>query len=116
MLLLSTLQDKSSNLYTSPSLLVHDTVLPCGWWEQTKAYERQRLIPFTDARRIIAVPLGEELFEWIIVILYIEKGGHMFIVAVLVAVLIIAVLAGADLLVAEFNSDELSNMGVERKS
>jgi hypothetical protein len=40
----------------------------------------------------------------------------MFIVAILVAVLIIAVLAGADLLVAEFNSDELSNMGVERKS
>jgi hypothetical protein len=39
----------------------------------------------------------------------------MFIVAVLVGILIVALLAGADLFVAEVNPDELSNMGIERK-
>jgi hypothetical protein len=39
----------------------------------------------------------------------------MFIVAVLVGVLIVALLAGADLFVAQFNADELSNMGIEKE-
>ncbi|MGE5249929.1 MAG: hypothetical protein ACM3QS_06895 [Bacteroidota bacterium] len=39
----------------------------------------------------------------------------MFIVMILVGVLVIALLSGADLFVAELNSDELSSMGVERK-
>jgi hypothetical protein len=40
----------------------------------------------------------------------------MLVVAVLISVLIIALLAGADLFVAEFNAEELSSMGIERKS
>ncbi|GAB4446167.1 MAG: hypothetical protein OHK0041_04670 [Anaerolineales bacterium] len=40
----------------------------------------------------------------------------MFVVAVAVCLLVFAVIAGADLLVSNFNSDELSNMGVERES
>jgi hypothetical protein len=39
----------------------------------------------------------------------------MFVVAVVICLLVFAVIAGADLLVAHLNSDELSNMGVERK-
>ncbi len=40
----------------------------------------------------------------------------MFIVAVSIILLLLLVLAGADVLVENINSDELSNMGVERKS
>jgi hypothetical protein len=40
----------------------------------------------------------------------------MFIVAVSIILLLLLILAGADLLVENINSDELSNMGVERKS
>ncbi len=40
----------------------------------------------------------------------------MFIVVVVFLLLLFLTLAGADLLVENINSDELSNMGVERKS
>ncbi len=40
----------------------------------------------------------------------------MFIVAGIVSLLLLLVLSGADLLVSDISSDELSNMGVERKS
>jgi hypothetical protein len=40
----------------------------------------------------------------------------MFILIVLVCLLLFLALAGADLLVSNINSDELSNMGVEEKS
>jgi hypothetical protein len=40
----------------------------------------------------------------------------MFIVAVSISLLLLLILAGADLLVENINSDELSNMGVEKKS
>ena len=40
----------------------------------------------------------------------------MFVIAVSILLLLFVVLAGADLLVSDLNSDELSNMGVERKS
>jgi hypothetical protein len=39
----------------------------------------------------------------------------MFAVAVAIFLLVFVVIAGADLLVSDINSDELSNMGVERK-
>ncbi len=39
----------------------------------------------------------------------------MFIVVVLILLLVFLTLAGADLLVENINSDELSNMGVEKK-
>jgi hypothetical protein len=39
----------------------------------------------------------------------------MFIVVVSICVLLFLVLAGADLLVSNINSDELNNMGVEKK-
>jgi len=38
----------------------------------------------------------------------------LFVLAVVV-VLLLLVLAGADLVVAQYNSDELSNMGVQKK-
>lgn len=40
----------------------------------------------------------------------------MLIVVVLICLLLFLVLAGADLLVSNINSDELSNMGIEKKS
>jgi hypothetical protein len=40
----------------------------------------------------------------------------MFVIVVLVCLLLFLALAGADLLVSNLNSDELSNMGVEEKS
>ncbi len=40
----------------------------------------------------------------------------MFAVVVVICLLVFAVIAGANLLVADINSEELSNMGVERKS
>ena len=40
----------------------------------------------------------------------------MFVVVVIIVLLLFLVLAGADLLVSNINSDELSNMGVEKKS
>ena len=40
----------------------------------------------------------------------------MFVVVVTFCVLLFLALAGADLLVSNINSDELNNMGVEKKS
>jgi hypothetical protein len=40
----------------------------------------------------------------------------MFVLAVIICLLLFLALASADLLVSNINSDELSNMGVERKS
>ncbi|HJS18518.1 MAG TPA: hypothetical protein VJ785_07205 [Anaerolineales bacterium] len=40
----------------------------------------------------------------------------MFAIIVLILLLLFVVLAGADLLVSNINTDELSNMGVEKKS
>jgi len=39
----------------------------------------------------------------------------MFILAVSISLLLLLLLSGADLLVENINSDELSSMGVERK-
>ena len=40
----------------------------------------------------------------------------MFAIAISVVMIVFVALAGADLLVSNINSDELSNMGVEKKS
>jgi hypothetical protein len=40
----------------------------------------------------------------------------MFVAAVIVCLLLFVALASADLLVSNINSDELSNMGIEKKS
>jgi hypothetical protein len=40
----------------------------------------------------------------------------MFVVAVLICLLLFVALASADVLISNINSDELSNMGVEKKS
>jgi len=40
----------------------------------------------------------------------------MFVAAVVICLFVFALIAGADLLVSSLNSDELSNMGVEKKS
>ena len=40
----------------------------------------------------------------------------MFIVAGILVMLLLFALSGADMLVSDISSDELSNMGVERKS
>lgn len=39
----------------------------------------------------------------------------MYVIVVLILLLVFLALAGADLLVSNINSDELSNMGVEKK-
>ena len=44
-----------------------------------------------------------------------RKEYPMFVVAVIICLLVFVALAGADLLVSNINSDELSNMGVEKK-
>jgi len=45
-----------------------------------------------------------------------RKEDNMFIIIASVLLLVFVALAGADLLVSNINSDELSNMGVEEKS
>jgi hypothetical protein len=40
----------------------------------------------------------------------------MLVIAASIILLLFLALAGADLLISNINSDELSNMGVERKS
>lgn len=40
----------------------------------------------------------------------------MFVIAVLFCLLLFVALASADVLISNINSDELSNMGVEKKS
>ena len=45
-----------------------------------------------------------------------RKEWTMFAIIVSVLLLVFLALAGADLLVENINSDELSNMGVEKKS
>jgi len=40
----------------------------------------------------------------------------MFVVAVSICLLVFVALAGANLLISDINSDELSNMGIEKKS
>ena len=39
----------------------------------------------------------------------------MFVVAVLLCLLVFALLFGESVLIADMNSDELSNMGIEKK-
>lgn len=45
-----------------------------------------------------------------------RKETPMFIIAVVICLLLFLVLASADLFVSNINSDELSNMGIEKKS
>jgi hypothetical protein len=40
----------------------------------------------------------------------------MFVIIISVLLLVFLALAGADLLISNINSDELSNMGVEKKT
>jgi len=40
----------------------------------------------------------------------------MFVLAVLVCLLVFVALAGANLLISNINPDELSNMGIEKKT
>ena len=40
----------------------------------------------------------------------------MFVIIISVLLLVFLALAGADLLISNLNSDELSNMGVEKKT
>ena len=47
--------------------------------------------------------------------MYRERRKPMFAVAVSICLLVFAVLAGANLLISNINSDELSNMGIEKK-
>ncbi len=50
------------------------------------------------------------------VILIVEKGARMYIVIGVICLLLLLALSGADMLVSDISSDELSSMGVERKS
>ena len=48
--------------------------------------------------------------------MYRERSKTMFVLAVSICVLLFVALAGANLLISDINSDELSNMGIEKKS
>ncbi len=50
------------------------------------------------------------------VILIVKKGVAMFAAIGVICLLLLLALSGADMLVSGISSDELSNMGVERKS
>ena len=45
-----------------------------------------------------------------------RKEDTVFVIVISICLLVFLALAGADLLVSNINSDELSNMGVEKKS
>jgi hypothetical protein len=46
-----------------------------------------------------------------------KKGAWpMFVLAVSICLLVFVALAGANLLISDINSDELSNMGIEKRS
>lgn len=66
----------------------------------------------------LTVLLGEQLSRKIVVNIHRNKRKEkpMFVVAVVICLLVFALIAGADLLISNINSDELSNMGVEKKS
>jgi preprotein translocase subunit SecE len=55
-------------------------------------------------------------YEVVIVSVKRRKEWKMFAIIVSVLLLLFVALAGADLLVSNINSDELNNMGVEKKS
>ena len=48
------------------------------------------------------------------VIVFIKKGVAMFAVAAVISVLLLA-LAGSDVFVSQYNSEELSNMGIQEE-
>jgi hypothetical protein len=49
-----------------------------------------------------------------LVIVVIKKGVAMFAVAAVISILLLA-LAGSDVFVSQYNSEELNNMGVQEK-
>jgi Tfp pilus assembly protein PilN len=51
----------------------------------------------------------------IVIIFNKRKELQMFFILAVVVVLLLLVLAGVDLFVAQYNSDELSNMGVQER-
>ena len=57
---------------------------------------------------------GIYLFAPEVVILFIKKGVVMFAVAAVISFLLFA-LAGSEVFVSSYNSEELSNMGVQEK-
>lgn len=54
------------------------------------------------------------LFSPKIVLFCIEKGVFVFAIAAVISILLLA-LAGLDVFVSSYNSDELNNMGVQEK-
>jgi Tfp pilus assembly protein PilN len=57
-----------------------------------------------------------QLFTPSVVIIFNKrKELQMFFILAVVVLLLLLVLAGADLFVAQYNSDELSNMGVQEQ-
>jgi hypothetical protein len=47
---------------------------------------------------------------------HMRKESPMYVIAVSICLLLFAVIFGANMLIANINSDELSNMGIEKKS
>ena len=68
---------------------------------------------------VVLVGAGQELSRKIVVNIGTDiyrKENPMFVVAIVICLLVFALIAGADLLISNINADDLSNMGVERKS
>ena len=83
-------------------------------WLLTRALQRNLQVHYG----VISVPLGDATIG--AARRYIDqrnrKEAPMFVVAGVVCLVVLLALSGADLLVSDISSDELSNMGVERKS
>jgi hypothetical protein len=87
----------------------------CQLWEQMKGQRRpqrdlfisEKQTNYSNARNISFAPgSGYSIYQ--------ERSCKMFILAAIISFFCL-VLAGSDLFVSQYNSDELSNMGVQQK-
>jgi hypothetical protein len=108
--------------YIGFTILKHSVcklVFKSGTKSMLVRHEYERHLPENPSSGLcLTVPLGEELSCKIVVnidILPKRKEKPMFVVAIVICLLVFALIAGADLLISNITSDELSNMGIERK-
>ena len=66
-----------------------------------------------DNQRCIVIQFNLRNFKKLVIVV-IKKGVAMFAVAAVISILLLA-LAGSDVFVSQYNSEELNNMGVQEK-
>jgi hypothetical protein len=104
--------------FISKAGFVNGTALKEGQFREQ--YSKHGVIHVRLAREqcnFISVLLGDITFQNKRCLIIIQrKEWNMFVVAVVICLLMFVALASADVLISNINSDELSNMGVEKKS